>query len=95
MPATKKHFQHAPSTKTECDYLNGWIKKQAHTQKSHAKVVNPRDIAGERKKKKKKSTKKGEKKVTYSNTVDSIETDNFSGAVTYVIIPVLYSGSKC
>ena len=50
----KKHTQHAPSTKTECDYLNGWIKKRSHTQKSHPKVVNPRDIAGERKKKKKK-----------------------------------------
>ena len=49
----KKHTQHAPSTKTECDYLNGWIKKRSHTQKSHPKVVNPRDIAGERKKKKK------------------------------------------
>ena len=50
----KKHTQHAPSTKTECDYLNGWIKKRSHTQKSHPKVVNPRDIAGERKKKKKR-----------------------------------------
>ena len=36
------------STKTECDYLNGWITKQSHTQKSHPKVVNPRDLAGER-----------------------------------------------
>ena len=43
----QKHTQHAPSTKTECDYLNGWIKKRSHTQKSHPK-------AGERKKKKKK-----------------------------------------
>ena len=42
------------STKSECDYLNGWIKKRSHTQKSHPKVVNPRDIAGERRKKKKK-----------------------------------------
>ena len=50
----QKHTQHAPSRKTECDYLNGWIKKRSHTQKSHPKVVNPRDIAGERKKKKKK-----------------------------------------
>ena len=24
----KKHTQHAPSTKMECDYLNGWTKKQ-------------------------------------------------------------------
>ena len=49
----QRHTQHAPSTKTECDYLNGWIKKRSHTQKSHPKVVNPRDIAGERKKNKK------------------------------------------
>ena len=47
----QKHTQHAPSTKTECDYLHGWIKKRSHTQKSHPKV-NLRDIAGERKKKK-------------------------------------------
>ena len=54
----QKHTQHAPSTKTECDYLNGWIKKKkqlSHTQKSHPKVVNPRDIAVERKKNKKKT----------------------------------------
>ena len=44
----QKHTQHAPSTKTEYDYLNGWIKKRSHTQKSHPKMVNPRDIAGER-----------------------------------------------
>ena len=29
------HTQYAPSTKTECDYLNGWIKKRSHTQNSH------------------------------------------------------------
>ena len=45
------------STKTECDYLNGWIKKRSHTQKSHPKVVNPTDIAGERKKKTHKKTR--------------------------------------
>ena len=45
------------STKTECDYLYGWIKKRSHTQKSHPKVVNPRDIAGERQKKKNDETK--------------------------------------
>ena len=50
----QKHTQHAPSLKTECDYLNGWIEKWSHTQKSHPKVVNSRDIAGERTKKKKK-----------------------------------------
>ena len=45
------------STKMECDYLNGWIKKRSHMQKSHPKVVNPRDKAGERKQKKKKKKK--------------------------------------
>ena len=34
------------STKTECDYLYGWLKNRPHAQKSHQKVVNPRDIAG-------------------------------------------------
>ena len=107
----QKYTQHAQSTKTECDYLNGWIKnghilknftqngesqryswgtqkkkkrqiclnsftcstllmglpvlaltlkiKVSGTQKSHPKVVNPRDIAGERKKKKKKKCPAG------------------------------------
>ena len=55
MPHTKAwRFKPLASTKTECDYLNGWIKKRSHTQKSHPKVVNPRDLAGERKKTKKK-----------------------------------------
>ena len=57
----QKHTQHAPSTKTECYYLNGWIKKRSHTQKSHPKVVNPRDIAGERQKKKGKKPQKTNK----------------------------------
>ena len=32
----------------ECDYLNGWIKKWSHVQKISPKMVNTRDIAGER-----------------------------------------------
>ena len=31
----QKHTQHAPSTKTDCDYLTGRIKKWSHTQDSH------------------------------------------------------------
>ena len=50
----------APSTKTECDYLNGWIKKQNKRKNKQTnkktvtyakilpKMVSPRDIAGER-----------------------------------------------
>ena len=34
------------------------LKKRSHTQKSHPKVVNPRDIAGERKNKKQKKSHK-------------------------------------
>ena len=30
--AGNKNTQHAPSTKTECDYLNGWIKKWSNTK---------------------------------------------------------------
>ena len=50
----QKHTQHAPSTKTECDYLNGWIRKWSHTQNSHPEMVNPRDIAGERRRRRRR-----------------------------------------
>ena len=34
----QKHIQHAPSTRTECDFLCGWIKKKhEHTQIPHPK----------------------------------------------------------
>ena len=53
----QKHTQHAPSTKTEFDYLYGWVKKQTNNNNNnnnktvtYAKIlprmVNPRDIAG-------------------------------------------------
>ena len=51
----QEHTQQAPSMRTECDYLSGWIEKRSYTQKSHPKVVNPRDTAGERKKNQKKN----------------------------------------
>ena len=38
----QKHTQHASSMKTECDYLNGWIKKMVtYRQKSHPKWWTP------------------------------------------------------
>ena len=40
----QKHTQHAPSTKMECDYLSGWIKKKSH--KNPTKNCEPKDIAG-------------------------------------------------
>ena len=49
----QKHTQHAPSTKTECDYLNGWIKKRSHAQKSHPKSGEPQRHSWGAKKKKK------------------------------------------
>ena len=39
MPATKTHP--ACTIHKECDYLNGWIKKWSHTQKSHPKWWAP------------------------------------------------------
>ena len=42
----QKHTHHAPSTKMECGYLNGWIKKVTYSKIS-PKMLNPRDIAGE------------------------------------------------
>ena len=48
------------------------LKKRSHTQKSHPKVVNPRDIAGERNPppppKKKQTTKKQKQKQTNKQT---------------------------
>ena len=42
----QKHTKHALSTKMECDYLYGWIKKRSHTHaKISPKMVNPRDLA--------------------------------------------------
>ena len=37
----QEHTQYPPSMKMECDYLNGWIKKQSHTQKSHPNFWTP------------------------------------------------------
>ena len=39
--AATKYTQHAPSMKTACDYLNGWIKKRSHMQKYHPKWWTP------------------------------------------------------
>ena len=41
---TTKYTQNAPSTKTECNYLNGWIKQNGHIRKITPQMVNPRDI---------------------------------------------------
>ena len=42
----QKHTQHAPPTKTECDYLHDWIKKQVTYPKISLRMVNPRDWTG-------------------------------------------------
>ena len=50
----QNHTQHAPSTKMECDCLSGWIKKNSVTYaKISPKMVNPRDVAGECRRRKK------------------------------------------
>ena len=60
----QKHTQHAPSTKTECDYLNGWIKKRSHTQKISPKSGEPQRYSWGRQKKKKKKKKKSTEQLT-------------------------------
>ena len=53
----QKHTQHAPSTKTECDYLYGWIKKKNKNKKqktnktktkkkpvTYAKIISPKMV---------------------------------------------------
>ena len=37
----QRHTQHVPSMKTECDYLNGWIKKTGHTGKNLSQTGEP------------------------------------------------------
>ena len=55
MPATKT-TQHASSTKTKCDYLNGWIKKMVTYTKISPKMVIPQRYNwGTQKKKEKKN----------------------------------------
>ena len=44
----QKDTQHAPSTETERDYPIGWINKKVTYAKIAPKMLNPRDIAGER-----------------------------------------------
>ena len=46
----QKHTHHAPSTKSECDYLYSWIEKRSHTQKSHPKWWTPEMQLGTQKK---------------------------------------------
>ena len=53
------------STKTECDYLNGWIKKKkiGHIRKNLTQTGEPQRCSwGTQKKKKKKKEKKKKKK---------------------------------
>ena len=42
----QKHTQHVPSMKTKCNYLSGWIRKRS---KLSPKMMNPRDLAVEHK----------------------------------------------
>ena len=61
MPATKNTpSTHHPRRRNVTTLMVG-LKKRSHTQKSDPKVVNPRDIAGERKKNPNKQTNKQKK----------------------------------
>ena len=60
MPATKNTpSTHHPQRRNVTTVMVG-LKERSHTQKSYPKVVNPRDIAGERNKKKNKQKKSEE-----------------------------------
>ena len=48
----QKHTQHAPSTKTEHDYFNDWIKKTV------AQMVNPRDVTGEQRRRRRRKRRR-------------------------------------
>ena len=52
----QKHTLHAPSTKAECDYLMIGLKKKntITCAKISPKMVNPRDIAGERRRRRRR-----------------------------------------
>ena len=39
----KKHTQHTSSTKTECDYLNGWLNPYLTRKSSESSTVGPRE----------------------------------------------------
>ena len=54
----QKHTQHAPFTKTECDYLNVWIKKTVTYAKISPKSREPQIYSWGTKKKKEKKKKK-------------------------------------
>ena len=57
----QKRTQHAPSTKMECDYLNGWTKKTVTYAKISPKSGEPQRYSwGTHKKKKKKKKKRWE-----------------------------------
>ena len=78
MPATKtkqKHTQHAPSTKTECDYLHGWIKTKQQ-QKIGLKLTPP---PPQKKKKKKKKEKKVKPRDKAGNTEEKEEEEEEEG----------------
>ena len=50
----KKHTHHASSTKIECDYLYGWIKKMVTYAKISPILVKPTDTAGNTKKRRRR-----------------------------------------
>ena len=62
MPAKNTPSTHHPRRRNVTTLMVGLKKKRSHTQTSHPKVVKPRDIAGERKKKTKTKQKTKTKK---------------------------------
>ena len=75
---------HHPRRRNVTTLMVGLKRKRSHTQKSHPKVVNPRDIAGERKKNKtkQKNPKKEKKARSSAFETDALPPDQRVGQAT-------------
>ena len=51
----QQHTQHAPSTKTKCDYLNGWSEKNSHIRKNLTQNGEPQKLSWEHRKRRRRS----------------------------------------
>ena len=85
----QKHTQQAPSTKTECDYLNGWIKKRSHTQKISPKSGEPQRYSWGTQNKKQK-----QKKNPHSIKSVSRVSDQIGIFLQRYIVGIYHSGRK-
>ena len=78
----QKQTQHAPSTKTECDYANGCIRKKGHIHKNLTQNGEPQRYSwGTQKKKKKK------KRDTIFNYISAAALADFHSSPAFSSLP--------